>query len=191
MSLAFEKGIRENMPNSNIIIDKFHVIKYFNDALNNTLKKDIKNGYDLKRTKYLWMSNASNLSDNQYDKFSIISKENSKTARAYQMKLTMQEIYKLDSKQEATIQIKKLINWMSKSKNEYMTKLSKTLRSHLNNILNYFDDRLTNAVLEGINNVVQNIKTNARGFRNIENFKIMIYFYCGDFDISVNSIHPH
>ena len=44
MSLAFEKGIKREFKHSNIIIDKFHVIKYFNDALNKTLRDDIKGG---------------------------------------------------------------------------------------------------------------------------------------------------
>jgi len=34
MSLAFEKGITKNLPNAKIIIDKFHVIKHINDAVN-------------------------------------------------------------------------------------------------------------------------------------------------------------
>ena len=34
MSLAFEKGIKREFVNSRIVVDQFHVIKYFNDALN-------------------------------------------------------------------------------------------------------------------------------------------------------------
>lgn len=185
MSLAFERGITEHMPNAKIIIDKFHVIKYFNDALNKTLRDDIKAGYQFKKTKYIWMKNRENLTEKQASKFESISKKNSKTARAYQMKIAMQEIYRLTDKQEATIEFKKLIRWLKLSRNEHMKKLAKTLENHFDNILNYFDDRLTNAILEGINNITQNIKTNARGFRNPEYFKTMIYFYSGDFNISV------
>lgn len=76
------------------------------------------------------------------------------------------------------------------SRNEHMKKLAKTLTNHLDNILNYFDNRLTNAILEGTNNITQNIKNNSRGFRNVEYFKTMIYFYAGDFEVSVDMVTP-
>jgi transposase len=44
--------------------------------------------------------------------------------------------------------------------------------------------RLTNTVAEGFNN--RQIKQMAYGFRNIEHFKIVIYFHCGELDL-----YPH
>ncbi|MCZ2283135.1 MAG: transposase, partial [Bacteroidales bacterium] len=38
---------------------------------------------------------------------------------------------------------------------------------------------LTNGLLEGINSKIQLAKRRARGYRNIENFKMMIYFLSG------------
>ena len=57
------------------------------------------------------------------------------------------------------------------------------LREHWNEILNYFDNKYTNAILEGINSIIQNIKRRARGFRNEEYFETMIYLVCGEIDI--------
>lgn len=45
--------------------------------------------------------------------------------------------------------------------------------------MNYFDHRLTNAVLEGMNSVIQSAKRLARGFRNPEYFKTVIYLKLG------------
>jgi transposase len=39
--------------------------------------------------------------------------------------------------------------------------------------------KITNGVLEGINSKIQLAKRKARGFRNVGNFKSMIYFLCG------------
>ncbi|MCL1799101.1 MAG: transposase, partial [Eggerthellaceae bacterium] len=44
-------------------------------------------------------------------------------------------------------------------------------------ILNYFENRVTNAILEGINSVVQNVKRRARGYRNNEYFKAMSFWH--------------
>jgi len=190
MSLAFEKGIKREFANSKIIIDKFHVIKYFNDALNKTLRDDIKAGYDFKKSKYIWAKNRENLTENQEKRFKSMNKQHSKTAKAYQMKIAMQEIYRLTDKEEATIQLKKLTGWMKRSRNEHMKNLASTILNHLDNILNYFDNRLTNAILEGINNIIQNIKHTARGFRNYDYFKTVIYLFCGAFVVTVNEPTP-
>lgn len=101
------------------------------------------------------------------------------------MKISMQEIYKLTDKFEAESELKKLVSWMKRSRNQHMKKLANTILNHWDNILNYFDNRLTNAILEGINNIVQNIKHTARGFRNYNYFKAIIYLHCGAFEVVV------
>ena len=53
--------------------------------------------------------------------------------------------------------------------------VAKTIGSKLIGILNYFENKLTNAVLEGTNSMIQSIKSRARGYKKIENFKAMIY----------------
>src|SRR5659263_785088 len=57
--------------------------------------------------------------------------------------------------------------------------IRKTLRNNWAGILNYFDSRLTNAVLEGINSIVQAVRARARGYRNVQNFINMIYLLAG------------
>jgi transposase len=185
MSLAFESGIKREFSNSKIIIDKFHVMKYFNDALNKTLRADIKAGADLKHTRYLWLKNRQNLTEKQEKKFKSLNKQNGKTAKAYQMKLKMQEIYALTDKSEAESEFKLLIRWLRRPRNEHMKKLAETLQNHFGNIMNYFDNRLTNAILEGLNNIIQAIKHTARGFKNCEYLKAISYLHCGAFEVSV------
>ena len=60
------------------------------------------------------------------------------------------------------------------------------LKNHWDEILNYFDYRYTNAILEGMNSIIQNIKRRARGFRNDEYFKTMIYLGCGKLDLNIS-----
>jgi len=47
-------------------------------------------------------------------------------------------------------------------------------------------DRLyiTNAASEGLNSKIQTIKANARGFRNFENYRLSILFFCGKLELS-------
>ena len=57
------------------------------------------------------------------------------------------------------------------------------LHRHLQGVLNFFANRVTNAVSEGLNSKIQTIKKMAYGFRNREHFKTAIYFHCGELDL--------
>ena len=60
---------------------------------------------------------------------------------------------------------------------------SKSIRRHFDGIVEHMRSKLNNGLLEGINSKIQTIKRIAKGFKNIENFKIRILFA---FDV----IHP-
>lgn len=180
MSLGFEKGVKACFKNAETIIDKFHVIKHANEAVDKVRKEEAKTNAILKKTKYLWLKNASSLTEHQRRKMESLSSERLKTGRAYSMRVTIQDIYETCSdRTSAEKKLKKLYYWLTHSKLEPMKKFAVTLKNHWSEILNYFDNRYTNAVLEGINSVVQNIKTRARGFRNTEYLATMIYLVCG------------
>ena len=67
MSLGFAKGIRERLPNAARIIDKFHVIKHANEAVDKVRKQEARGNALLRRTKYLWLRNESNLTGLQLE----------------------------------------------------------------------------------------------------------------------------
>ena len=82
----------------------------------------------------------------------------------------------------------RLYNWLVRSRLSPMIAFGRLLKNHWTEILNYFDYRYTNAILEGMNSIIQNIKQRARGFRNDEYFKTMIYLVCGKLDLKHNCI---
>ena len=61
--------------------------------------------------------------------------------------------------------------------------VAKTFKRHLGNILTYFDHRLTNAALEGLNSKIQGLIKKACGYRNRERFKNYIMFHCGGLNL--------
>ena len=186
MSLGFRKGVRDNFPNSNTIIDKFHVIKHANDAVDTIRKQECKTNELLKGTKYLWLKNDVNLTDEQAAWKCELMKASKhlKTGRAYSMRVTLQDIYEQClSRKEAEPRLKKLCSWLIRSRLKPMKELCGLIRDHWDEILNYFEYRITNAILEGMNSIIQNIKRRARGFRNNEYFETMIYLNCSKLDI--------
>ena len=66
---------------------------------------------------------------------------------------------------------------------EPIKKVARTLKAHLDNLLNYFAYPITNAVTEGLNSKIQQLKANARGFRSFLNYRTRILFFCGKLDL--------
>jgi len=62
---------------------------------------------------------------------------------------------------------------------ERIVRLAKTIKEHWQGILSYFESRLTNGFLEGINSLIQAAKAKARGYRNPDNLIAMAYLIAG------------
>ena len=73
--------------------------------------------------------------------------------------------------------------WAIRSRLKPMIHVAGIIRRHLENVLNYINHRITNAVTEGLNAKIQWIKYSSRGFRDRERFKRAIYFHCGGLDL--------
>jgi len=64
-------------------------------------------------------------------------------------------------------------------------------KPRLENVLTYFKHRITNAISEGFNSLIQTLKANARGFRNFDNYRIQILFFCGKLDLAPGQKTSH
>jgi transposase len=54
----------------------------------------------------------------------------------------------------------------------------------------YFKEIATNAYAERVNLKIQEIKRTAKGYRNIQNFVLMIYFHLGGLDLKTHYKWP-
>jgi transposase len=183
MSLAFEKGINENMPNSQIIIDKFHVFKHMNDALNQVRRDECINNKTLKKSRFLFLKSEDKLRDWQIEKRNNLLHLNPNTCCAFSAKLELEKIYnECYSFQDGKIRLEQLIISLLNSNIHPLIELGNMLYKHIDNICKYFDSRRTNAILEGFNSLIQNCKNRARGFKTFEYFKSIIYLVTSKLD---------
>ena len=81
MSKAFIKGIGEKFENAAITFDKFHVIKIINDAVDKVRRAEQTLCPELKKTRYVWLKNEDNLTDNQREIYEELKDSTLKTAR--------------------------------------------------------------------------------------------------------------
>ena len=184
MSPGFRKGIREHLPHARRIVDKFHVARHANEAVDKAGKTEGRSNPPLKRTKYLWLRNEESLTELQVETKRNLTRQRLKTGRACRMREVLQDIH-TDSRtpSEAWVRLHRLCSWMMHSRLEPMKDLARMIRRHFAEIVAYFEHPYTNAVLEGADSVIQNVKRRARGFRNMDYFATMIYLACGKLDL--------
>ena len=185
MSPAFICGISEYLVNAKIIFDKFHVMQLVNKAIDEVRRAEQKENSILKKTRYIWLKSINRLTEKQNQMLFSLRSLNLKTARSYQMKLNLQEFWKIQDRNEAHLYLKRWYFWLTHSRLEPMISLAKTIRNHWEGILNYFECRFTNALMEGVNSVVQSLKRSARGYKNTDNFITMIYLRCGKLNFEI------
>ena len=193
LSPAFIKGITENIPDAEITFDKFHVLKIINTAVDQVRREEAKTQSILKYSRYVVLKNRKNLTKQQAAKLEELqlSKLNLKTMRAMQIRESFQYIYKADTEEEFKILLKKWYFWATHSRIPTMIKVARSIRSHQAGILRWYESRISNGLLEGINSIVQSAKSKARGYRTFRNFKNIIYLLKGDLNFSfINSSYP-
>jgi transposase len=69
-----------------------------------------------------------------------------------------------------------------------MKKVALTIKQHCVGILRWFDSKIANGLIEGINSLVQAAKAKARGYRSLRNLMAIIYLITGKIDLKVGHL---
>lgn len=185
MSKAFFKGVTASLPNAQVTFDKFHVISLVNGAVDAVRRLERKDHPELVNSRYVWLKNPENLTVGQWEKFDALDIVNSnlKTARAYQIRLTFQDLYNQPA-DKAKPFLNKWYFWATHSRIPAIIDVAKTIRRHQDGILRWFISGINNGILEGINSLVQAAKAKARGYRSDRNLATIIYLIAGKLDLA-------
>ena len=182
MSASYLSAVREVFPNAKQTIDKFHVKQVLLKALD-TVRKDEQKEPGRKKELFLcrklFMVPQGRMTDKQRTMVAELSKQYKKTGRAFRIVQSLDDFYASTSMVEAQERLDKLCSWMRRCRLKPMKDAALTLRNHSKEILNYFHTRLTNAICEGINAMIQAAKRKARGFHTFEGYAAMIYLVAG------------
>ena len=60
---------------------------------------------------------------------------------------------------------------------------ARTVKRHWDGILRWFDSKIANGLIEGIDSLVPAAKAKARGYRSIRNLKARVYLVAGKLDL--------
>ena len=184
MSAGFAAATRLEAPQALIVCDKFHVSALLNKAVDLVRRQEHRKlseegDESLKGTKQLWLYNPINLSEERLAQFEEVLEGNLKTSRAWLVKENFCGFWDQEGRWQGEGYFKKWYSHAIRTRLEPIKKVARTLKKHLEGLLNYFEHRITNAASESINSRIQALKANARGFRDFNNYRTRILFFLG------------
>jgi transposase len=196
MALAIEKSF----PNAIKVIDRFHVIKLIMDALQHIRVKHrweaidleneayknakltglkhvpevLSNGDTLKellaRSRYLLYKYPDSWTVNQTKRALMLFEKYPELEQAYKLTLSFRNIYKMEYKEDARTTFKEWKQKIIDSKIDQFNTVVNSLEYHLENILNFFNNRNTNANAESFNSKIKGFRANLRGVTDVKFF---------------------
>lgn len=176
MSVSFIAGVNEYFPKANITFDKFHLVQQVNKALDDVRKAERRENKLLKGHKYTFLISFKKLQAEKKEELHYLLMSYPKLGQAYQLRELFNDMFEIEDSEEAKGYLLFWCDMAMESTIQSFVKLVGTIKAHWFGIVNYFDSKKTNALLEGINSKIQLAKRRARGYRNNRNFINMIYF---------------
>jgi transposase len=191
---AYANAVDEQLPQADIIHDRFHISQHLNNAVNKVYHQENKNLFQqgdnhLVGIKFSWLTNEENLKEELTEQFNKLKNVDLKVSRTWAIKELLRHYWTYTYAGWAERHFYKWYSWAIRSRLELIKKEAQMIKNHLPNILTHFKHQISNAVAEGLNSKIQTIKVNARGYRSFDGFRISIQFYCGGLDMKLFDSH--
>ncbi len=187
MSPAMIKGVRKHLPQAAITLDKFHVFKLLTDAIDKVRRSEMRTDKTLKGSRYSLIKNPDNLTANQRKILEEVQQRNAKLAEAYRLKETFRDVYLQANKDEAHGMLKGWVTSALQSGIPAMKTAANTIRKQWKGILHWYTSRITNAVMEALNSLIQAAKRKARGYRTMRNLRLIAFLIGGKLNLTVSA----
>jgi transposase len=185
MSEAFLCGALEHLPSAEITFDRYHIKAQLTKAVDLVRRAErAEHGDLLKHSRYLWLRRPANLTDRQRDRLDALLRHPLRTARAYRWMLKFDHVYELPA-DEAEHYLRAWCRGAKRSRLNPIIAFADMVEEYWLGIVRWFESRITNGLLEGLNSLVQAAKRRARGYRSARNYIAMIYLTVGKLDIHV------
>lgn len=193
MANNMQSAAKKCFPECSIVTDRFHVVKLVMDALQHIriqarwdeidkenkaielakksnlkyspiiLENDDTPKQQLARSRYIIAKKPSQWTINQKERFKCLIKYYPNLYKVYKHTLKFRHIFEQQTKEQAYILINK---WIEETKELGIKEFNSVVYSinyHLETILNFFDNRSTNAHAESFNSKIKLFRANLRG----------------------------
>lgn len=179
MHEPFRQAVQMCLPQAKGVVDKFHLIRHINGALDK-VRSRLQGGNrrgkrrDLFKGRYTLLKGAERLADWEKERLSQLFCRYPELKRAWMVKESFRVWYKGADRGGAEENLGMLEEMIANDSLPEFKELLHTLANWREEILNYFDYRITNGFVEGRNNRIKTIKRTAYGYRNMDNFQLRI-----------------
>ncbi len=164
-----------------IIFDRYHVVAKANEAVDQVRRAEAKTRPELKRSRYAWLKNESNLTVKQREQLAWLTRPSMqlKTARAARWRDDFNGFYDQATVEAAEVYLRRWCYGAKRSRLEPIKEFVRTVEAHWDGIIAWQKHRLSNGLLEGTNSLVQAAKRRARGYRSKDKMITIIYLIAG------------
>jgi len=188
MWTPYLKVIAKKAPNALNILDRFHIMRKFNEAIDEIRRgearefKASKQENVLENGRWLLLKRPENLSEKQTSRLGDLLKLNLSSIKAYLLREDFQRFWCYHRFDFAD---KFLENWVTRTLHtdlEPMKKVARMLRNHKPMILNWFKakGRLSSGAVEGLNLKAKLTIRKAYGFKSVKCLQVALYHTLGD-----------
>jgi transposase len=166
----YRDSVIDVLPHAKIIIDKFHVVRMVNDAVDKCRREirktlPLNQRRDLKNDRYLLLKRESQLKPREQLLVSHWKVNYPTLGKVYELKEAFYYIYEANTPDEA---YNRYETWESKLESDvklYFEDLHKAVSNWHNEIFSYFNYPVTNAYTESMNSVIRHIDRMGRSYR--------------------------
>lgn len=183
MSPAFISGAPQHFPKAGIVF----VMKGLNTAVDMVRREKVKERVVLRKTKYLWLKNRTNMTEKEKLRLAAIESMpmlNLRTVRAMHIRENFQSLYAESDKAEFELGLKKWYWWATHCRIDEMQEAAKTIKRHWYGVVAWAESRISNGLLEGLNSLIQAAKAKARGYCTFETFRTIVFMLTGKLGFS-------
>lgn len=185
MWLPYKDAVELVLPQAKIVIDKFHVVKMANEALERVRKSfreslTPKQRRGLMHDRFVLLKRKSELNDKEVLLLSGWLNNYPELGLAYRLKEDFFKIYSADSKHNALARFAEWEKSITPDVRDAFSDLIRAWRNWQPYILNYFDYPVTNAYTESLNSLIRIMNRLGRGY-SFEALRAKILFAEGAF----------
>lgn len=188
MNRGFRDVARTFFPNAKIIIDRFHVVRFCTQAMDN-VRKNVQKQLSadqrryFKRSRWLLLKHRDELLDEDRAALDVMLRFSDKLAQGYALKEAFYHFMAAPNRTEASRRLDFWLDACDRLQLSEFKECRRMLRNWRNYILNAFDIRLSNGFTEGCNNAIKTLKRASFGCQNFSRFRkrILLSF----------SLHPN
>jgi transposase len=184
---AYAASTKEHCPNATIVWDRFHIMRLFEEAVNDTRKelhlemapKSEERRLSRGQYRFLFLKKASRRTDVEKEHIEDVLEANQDFAKLEIIKERMLTFFDQRSETEAKAVYEEIGEWIYQAGFRPLIQWYRNLERGWTTLKNYFRYRVTSALSEGINNVIKALKRRAYGYKNMLYFRLKIMQVCG------------